>query len=881
MQKKKYNQYSDIKMKKAIIKALTATALTLTATSFLIFSGQKQITLVDKGLAIPIVVDASEEPVVDIAAKMFAGDVEQISGILPQIHSSYKGGPAIIAGTFGKSKILDEYLRRSGLDLSALKGKWEAFHIEISGKGQDRVLVVAGSDRRGTAYGILEVSRMLGVSPWVWWADVLPERQEQVVLNLKQPRTDAPDVAYRGIFLNDEDWGLKPWAEKNFEPEVGDPGPKTYSKIFELLLRLRANTIWPAMHEVTKSFHTIEGNRAAADSFAIVISTSHCEQMLRTNTGEWDARTMGSYNYKTNRQTMYQYWEGRVKETTTSENIYTLGLRGVHDGKMEGANTVAEQTVLLRQAVDDQREMLDRHFTKPLAEIPQIFIPYKEVLEVYDAGFEVPQDVTLIWCDDNYGFIRRLSNEQERKRPGGAGVYYHVSYWGRPHDYLWISSTQPALVWFEMRKAWDYGARKQWILNVGDIKPAEYLIEMFMDMAWDVEAFQAGNIPQHLARWSERTFGQQSGPEIARMLQQYFDLGFIRRPEFMGWSQTEPTTPTRETELNPYEFNNEAELRVETYRQIEQQSIETGRNIPEHLRDAYFQLVEYPVRGASLMNRKWIYAQLASQYSSAGVKSAAEYGAESLKAYDEISALTLKYNQEIAGGKWKEMMSMAPRRLPVFDRPVIRSGQASGVSGASGASGSQAGSELKTYLRTEPNTIQTPERRANREQDQCVVLSPTNSQKSTDGKNQWLTVDGLGQSKQTRVVYPFLTSLSAQPKENPCLEYTFSCTSTGEATLYVAMLPTHPVDGKGDVRYALSLDGKEPQIISFRTYDRDNQWKANVLRNQALTKSVQTIDRPGTHTLRIYAMDPGTALDQVMLDFKKDRKFYIIPEAKD
>lgn len=822
----------------------------------------KKFTVTTKNFCTKLTIDPAEEPVIKIAAKLFAADVKEISGKTISIGLSSNATSGIIAGTLGKSKLIDEIIQREKLNLDSIKGKWEAFHIEvIEQKNGEPIMLIVGSDRRGTAYGILELSRIMGVSPWTWWADVHPEKKETIVLVLNGPINDAPDITYRGIFLNDEDWGLKPWSEKTFEPEVGDPGPKTYGKIFELLLRLRANTIWPAMHEVTKSFHTIPGNREKADSFAIVISTSHCEQMLRSNTGEWNVQTMGPFNYLTNRQKMYDYWDQRVKETTQSENIYTLGLRGVHDGKMEGANTVAEQSALMRQAVDDQRGMIKKYFTKPINQVPQIFIPYKEVLDVYDSGFEVPEDVTLIWCDDNYGFIRRLSNEQEQKRSGGSGVYYHVSYWGRPHDYIWLSSTQPALIWFEMRKAWEYGARRQWILNVGDIKPAEYLIEFYMDMAWGIDKFNADNIPEHLNTWTKKIFGEKEGKEIAGTMQNYYNLAFTRRPEFMGWSQTEPTTQTKETEFNPFEFNNEAEERVEAYRKIENKSIALADKIPARLKDAYYQLVEYPVRGASLMNRKWIYAQLANQYLSESLLTG-KYAIGSLEAYKEIETLTQKYNEEIAGGKWKEMMSMAPRKLPVFNKPDIP----------------QSASLSPEISQSTPKIAPTT-RKANTETDKAVVLIPTGKKDGSNGVNKWMNVRGLGQSRNSNVVYPFQTKLSSFVLDNPCLEYRFTTQSTGQANLFVAMLPTHPVDGKSDVRYAISLDGKEPQIISFRTYDRDEQWKINVLRNQALTKTIQTIEKAGPHTLRIFAMDPGTALDQVMLDFKLDRKFYEIPEA--
>jgi len=603
---------------------------------------------------------------------MFRNDVWSITGQKLSIQHDYDfKGSVIVIGTLGKSKLLKQVIEKYKLATDSVLGKWEAFSIQLINRKEGNLLVVMGSDRRGTAYGILELSRMIGISPWVWWADVAPTKKSELSLTLPKPVFQKPSVQYRGIFLNDEDWGLKPWASKTIEPETGEIGPKTYSRIFELLLRLRANTIWPAMHECTTPFYFVKGNPAMADSFGIIVSTSHCEPLMRSNPLEWDRKARGDYNFFTNKKKVTDYWSERLTEVSKYENIYTVGMRGIHDGAMEGAKTIPKQVEGLTDVFDVQRNMLGKSLNKNIEEIPQIFIPYKEVLDAYDAGLKVPDDVTLVWCDDNYGYMKRLSNDAERQRKGGSGVYYHISYWGRPHDYLWLATTQPSFIWEEMQKSWAYGARKFWILNVGDIKPAEYLIEFYLDMAWDVNAVKPDNISTHLENWMGRTFGIENSVPLKNIMNEYYRLAFIRRPEFMGWSQTEPSTKVKATDLNFTEFGDELTTRLKQYERIEKQVDLIAERIPASLKNAFFELVKYPVSGAAEMNRKWLNSQYATLFAPYQLPETNLAVQKSLASYQKIQQMTAYYNDSIENGKWKYIMSSQPRKLPVFDKPVL------------------------------------------------------------------------------------------------------------------------------------------------------------------------------------------------------------------
>ena len=417
-------------------------ALPIRSKDFVLTSGQTVV----------IACSPSEELVVRTALEMLGRDIQTVLSSTTQANE--KTGEIVI-GTVGQSELIS----RTGIDVSALKGKKQAFLLSVSPEGK---LIVAGSDKHGTAYGILEISRLLGVSPWEWWADVTPEKKKLFKLSSKFQSLQAPSVEYRGIFINDEDWGLMPWSSRTYEPSKvkGEIGPRTNERIFELLLRLRANTYWPAMHECTLPFFLTKSNREAAKKYGIFIGASHCEPMACSAAGEWKRRGEGAYDYVNNAPAVYKFWEDRVKEVADQEILYTLGMRGVHDGKMQGAKTVEEQKAVIDRVFADQRGLIEKYVDKDVTKVPQVFIPYKEVLDIYHAGLQVPDDVTLMWCDDNYGYIRHFPTAEECARKGGNGVYYHVSYWGRPHDHLWLSTMSPYLIFQQMKLAYDRGIQK-------------------------------------------------------------------------------------------------------------------------------------------------------------------------------------------------------------------------------------------------------------------------------------------------------------------------------------------------------------------------------------------------------------------------------------
>ncbi len=597
--------------------------------------------------AAPIYVDGADFPVVRVAADALAKDIQSVTGAAPGVVQSaapVAGESAVFIGTLGKSRLIDDLVARNKLDVRRIRGKWETFQIvsvENPVPGLAQALVIVGSDRRGAAFGAFSLSESIGVSPWVWWADVKPKHLDSLILSRPNTASKVPSVKYRGIFINDEDWGLQPWAAQTFEPETGDIGPKTYAKVCELLLRLKANYLWPAMHPSTKAFNFYPQNKLVADRYAIVMGSSHAEPMLRNNVDEWNEKTMGHFNYKTNRDRVLNYWEERVKENGPYENFYTLGMRGIHDSSMEGEGTTAEKVARMEDIFARQRAMLARHVNPDPAQVPQVFVPYKEVLPLYQAGLRVPDDVTLMWVDDNHGYIRQLSNAAERKRSGGSGVYYHFSYWGEPQDYLWLGSTSPALAAYELQKAYAYGADRVWVFNVGDIKPIEKEMEFALRLAYDTSRYPVDKAMNFLDDWAIENFGSPHATQIAAILKKFYRLASQVKPEHIDRVTFAPQQQAQ---------------RLSDYHAISRQAEALYAELPLDQKDAFFQLVLYPVRGADLMNQKQTYTR----------QGRAELA---LKAYDEIQAITAHYNTKMSGGKWRGMMNDSPRNLNVFRKP--------------------------------------------------------------------------------------------------------------------------------------------------------------------------------------------------------------------
>ncbi len=837
--------------------------------------------LVADGRAAAIVVAPEDFKVVSIAARDLAADIERVTGVKPAIETeaasraglrpvqSATANPAesgqrpdlLVAGTLGHSAQIDSLVSAGKLDVSALRGQWESFLITTvpaPWPGVEQALVIVGSDRRGTAFALYELSQAIGVSPWSWWADVAPEKKRELHVAAGTRKFGPPSVQYRGIFLNDEDWGLQPWAAKTFEPETGDIGPQTYAKVFELLLRLKANTLWPAMHDCTKPFNADPRNAQLADDYAIVMGSSHAEPMLRNNVGEWNKTRDGDWNPVTNLKAILEYWETRVRENGRFDNVYTTGMRGIHDGAMPGGGTLEEKRGRLEKIIGLQREMLAKYALPEvgrvipnapaqdqripverrvkdnpphLSGIPQIFCPYKEVLDIYQSGLRLPDDITIVWPDDNSGYIRQLPDARERARSGGHGIYYHLSYWGRPHDYLWLESTPPALIWHEMTKAYALGARRLWVVNVGDIKPIEAGTTLFLTLAWDINRYGPDVQRVFLRDFYAAQFGDERAAAIAKLKDDYFRLCAIRRPEHLGFNRVYPNTPVQNSDWSP----DEVQALLDRWLALAHRAEALAGQLPRESRDAYFQLVEYPACSGAAMAEKLILAEKARRFGSKELAPRVE------AALRRIEQLTERYNAQ-GDGKWRGLMDHRPRRLPVFDLPPTAPQTETAAPPAPPASGP-------------------------------IVIDPTSFAQSHDRDGAgWRVIEGLGPRGRAIAVLPRKDVPTWRAPQDirehaPVAEYSVRIENAREVEVVIEALPTHRLTPAHEVLAAISVDDGEPVVVRVdqgKDDENDPTWQRNVLRN-AMTGSATLRLPGGASQLKLWAADPGIVVQRITL----------------
>lgn len=646
-------------------------------------SGRNVFPLSTKTCA-AIMYDATSEPsVVGTAVGLLASDIEKVTGKCPSVSGNGSVTAscryAVIAGTLGHSFLIDELVRDGKIDVSSISGEWERYAVrlvEAPLKGVRRALVVVGSDRRGTAYGLLSLSRAIGVNPWYWWMDAPVEHRNSIYLSVNAYDAATPSVKYRGIFINDEDWGLLRWAKRNFEKELGNIGPKTYEKVCELLLRLNANMLAPAMHEASTAFYQIPQNKEIADRYGIIITASHCEPLLLNTASEWHKDRYGDWNYNTNSERIDSVLNARVVETSPYENAYVIALRGLHDRAMSGAESLDSRKATVQRALLNQRKILSDVLGKDASDIPQFFTPYKEVLDVYNQGLELPDDVTIVWPDDNYGYMKRLSSPKEQLRSGRSGVYYHSSYLGRPHDYLWMNTTSPTLMYEELRKAYDSTADRYWLLNSGDIKSCEFAVDFFLSMAYDIDSFSYERAASYRSEWLCGMLGEKDRDAYRSIFDEFYHQAFIRKPEFMGWGY-QWTTDKHGNERNTdtdFSFANyrEAERRLEAYRKISSETEALMAQLPSSHIPCFYQSVYYPVKACELMSRMVLSGQKNRWYALQRRTAATAAADEAIRCHDSLRVITEGYNS-LLDGKWNHVMTMGQGfAASYFKKPVLR-----------------------------------------------------------------------------------------------------------------------------------------------------------------------------------------------------------------
>ncbi len=608
--------------------------------------------LAEKNVVAPMVVSAFDYPGVIQVMNYLQSDIKTVTGTEPKLLlDAIPPSPQIIvAGTIGESPLIDQLVSMQKIHVDDVKGRWENSLIEVVENpfpNVARALVIAGSDKRGTMYGILEVSKKIGVSPWYWWADVPIPQQSNLYVKAGRYNLGEPKVKYRGIFLNDEEPCLGRWAVENY----GGFNHLFYEKVFELILRLKGNYMWPAMWWASFNSDDPE-NVLLADKMGIVMGTSHHEPMNRAH-AEWRKNGKGAWNYETNGDELRKFWTEGIQRMGSREVIVNMAMRGDGDEAMSEETNIA----LLEKIVADQRKIIEEVTAKPVTETPQMWALYKEVQDYYDKGMRVPDDITLLLCDDNWGNIRKLPKPGTPERSGGYGIYYHFDYVGGPRNYKWVNTCPIPRIWEQMNLAYEHGVKQLWLVNVGDLKPMEYPISFFLDYAWNPDQWPAEKLKEYAVQWSAQQFGEKPSEDIASLIDTYLRYNSRRKPELLS-----PET---------YSLVNyrEAETVVSDYNNLLDKAQKTGKKLSKEYADAYYQLVLHPIEACANLNELYVTVaknrQAAEQWR-ANTNDLAKKAEALFKKDAEISDF---YNTKLSGGKWNNMMNQTHIGYTYWQQP--------------------------------------------------------------------------------------------------------------------------------------------------------------------------------------------------------------------
>lgn len=600
---------------------------------------EDRFTLVQDAQPVPVLVSSTENTAILRAAGDLVKDFYRVTGVKPQMSDSFSGDRAIIIGSLD-SPLIKEITARGGINASELQGCREKYVIKTLSQPLDGIaeaLVITGSDRRGVVYGIYEISEQIGVSPWYDWADVPVQKQTELSIAKGSYTAGEPAVRYRGIFLNDEAPCLTGWVKHTYGTDYGDH--RFYERVFELILRLRGNFMWPAMWSWAFYADDSENGRIA-DEMGIIMGTSHHEPMAR-NHQEWarNRHNYGAWNYSTNRKVIDRFFTEGIERVKGTEDLVTIGMRGDGDEAMSEEADLA----LLEMVIANQRKIIRKVTGKPAELTPQVWALYKEVQDYYDKGLRVPDDVTILLSDDNWGDVRRLPNAEELKRKGGWGMYYHVDYVGAPRNSKWLNVTPIQNLWEQMQLTYSYGVDRIWVLNVGDLKPMEYPITLFLDMAWNPEEYSAYTLKEHTIGFCSQQFGPEFAQETARILNLSCKYSGRITPEML--------------DRNTYNLETGEWKKVsDEYIKLEAEALRLYLEIPQEARDAYFQLILFPIQAmANLYEMYYAQAMNHSLYA-AGDPAANQWADKVEECFLRDKKLCSQYNLEMSDGKWNNMM---------------------------------------------------------------------------------------------------------------------------------------------------------------------------------------------------------------------------------
>ncbi|HEY0068048.1 MAG TPA: glycosyl hydrolase 115 family protein [Flavisolibacter sp.] len=804
----------------------------------------------------PILVDQGEDSLVHKAAQMFRQDIERVSGKTAAVHSSLPSAQyVIIIGSTGKSSYIQQLVRSGKLKADKLKAQWEGYQVQLVDapfKGVSQALVIAGSDLRGTAYGVFELSQQMGVSPWYWWADVPVKKKNEIYIKPGAFLADAPKVKYRGIFINDEAPALSGWSREKF----GGFNHFFYANVFELMLRLKANYLWPAMWG--NAFYDDDPlNRQTAESYGIVIGTSHHEPLMRAH-DEWRRYGSGKWNYDSNAVRLKEFWRGGL-ERATNEKIVTVGMRGDGDEPM----TEQTATALLERIVRDQREIIKEVTGKPAEQTPQLWALYKEVQDYYDKGMRVPGDVTLLLCDDNWGNIRKLPKLNERKRKGGYGIYYHFDYVGGPRNYKWLNTNNLARVWEQMHLTREYGADRIWIVNVGDIKPMELPISFFLDYAWNPEKWNEDNLRTYYTMWAEQQFGAVHAKEIGDVLRTYAQLSARRKPELL--------------DASTYNLANydESKRVLREWKLLYDRAEKVNKALPAEYSDAFFQLALHPVQAFGNLHEMYTAVAINHSYAKWNDIEVNEYADKAKDLYQKDSLITVKYHS-LGKGKWNHMMSQTHIGYTYWQQPPVN--KMPEVVYVTDLKPRNYG----IFERVSPTAIDLVPKDASGntfyEDDNLVSMEAEHWTRAISSKKiEWKTIPDIGRTGSGVTTFP-VTASTQLKASGPRLEYDFYTYDSGRADVHLYFSPTLNFHNNGGLQFAVSIDDEQPVIITMNKEDNNvRTWESWVANNIIIKKSEHKLGRSGKHTLKYWAVSPGVILQKLVVDLGGLRPSYLGP----
>ena len=798
--------------------------------------------LAQEGKAVELAVSAEDHKGVGIAAENLTADFQRVTGQKAVISETATSSTGIIIGSADQSPLIKKLIKEKKIDGKALEGKHEKFIITtIDHTDGDKVMVIAGSDKRGTIYGIYELSEQMGVSPWYWWADVPVEKHTALYVKPGTYTDGEPAVRYRGIFLNDEAPCLTTWVKNTYGTNYGDH--RFYAQVFELILRLKGNFLWPAMWGW--AFYADDPlNGKTADEMGVIIGTSHHEPMAR-NHQEWarNRRKYGKWDYTTNKETLDQFFREGIERMKGTEDLVTIGMRGDGDAAMSDDVNVK----LLEDIVENQRKIIKDVTGRPAKETPQVWALYKEVLQYYEEGMRVPDDVIMLLTDDNWGNVCRLPNEKERKHPGGWGLYYHVDYVGAPRNSKWINYTPIQNMWEQLQLTYDYGVDKLWILNVGDLKPMEYPITLFLDMAWNPKQYNAGNLLDHPKRFCAAAFGEKQAEEAARILNLYCKYAGRVTAEMLDRHTYNLETGEWKTVADEF-----AKLETEALRQY--------ITLAPEYKDTYKQLILFPVQAMANLYEMY-YAQAMNHKLYAENNREANAWADKVEeTFNRDKALCNDYNKNIAGGKWDGMMiqkhigytswndNFREDILPKIQR-IEQPEQATGGYVFTGENGYVAMEAEHYYAQTGA------------------------------AEAAWTRIPYMGRTLSGMALMPYTAAT-----DGASLSYQMQLPKdVDKVTVHVVVKSTLAFHNPEGHRYGIGFKGGEETVVNFN--GNLNEKPENVYSVYYPTVARRVIEKKvdlqlpasenGMHTLVFRPIEPGTVLEKIVVDYGGYKPSYL------